>query len=286
METENTEQSLNNDSVETNSLDTADTQTQETDTGAALDKAIDDIVELDKLSKFKFGGNEYTPQALKSAILRQSDYTKKTQALADERKFLSNYEYDLAELQRNPNLLDKFKQIYPKSFHSLADYAVKMTTSGQTNSVQRSQEQNQTNPELAEFRSFIEEYRQSKVDSYEKEIQQIASEMNTKYPYADEYGVTARAQSIYEQFRNSDQADKYFDDRGALKKEVWDALYKSSHEKMNEMITKQANQKITKQKDLNSKASEMAPGGQSPGQKPRNLRTFQEAREAFLNDSG
>ena len=43
-------------------------------------------IDLGKLEKFTYEGKEYTPKEFKDGFLRQDDYTKKTMAIADERK--------------------------------------------------------------------------------------------------------------------------------------------------------------------------------------------------------
>ena len=48
------------------------------------------FVEIDGLDKVVFRGKEYTPEEFDRAMLRQSDYTRKTQELAKERKYIDN----------------------------------------------------------------------------------------------------------------------------------------------------------------------------------------------------
>jgi hypothetical protein len=84
---------------------------------AAPESTPQTVAELDKLEKFKFEGQEYTPQELKNAILRQSDYTRKTQEFSQERRFYDNLQADLRSVRSNPALAAEFRRTYPEKFH-------------------------------------------------------------------------------------------------------------------------------------------------------------------------
>jgi hypothetical protein len=79
------------------------------------------ISELEKLEKIKYNGKVLSgkdlARELKEGSLRLSDYTKKTQAIAEERKYYDNLAVDLQKLKANPALVDQFKSIYPQKFH-------------------------------------------------------------------------------------------------------------------------------------------------------------------------
>ncbi len=90
------------------------------------------IAELDKMDKFKLDGQEWTLKDLKAAIMRQKDYTQKTQTLAEERKslqeekrFHENLAWDLDNLRKNPALVHEFLKVYPQSFHKYAEEFLK-----------------------------------------------------------------------------------------------------------------------------------------------------------------
>jgi hypothetical protein len=106
-------------------------QSQSQETPEVLDKelapsaetpeAAPELVDLDTMDKFKFGGREWTPKELEAAYMRQQDYSRKTQEIAQERKYYDNLPYDLDMVKNNPALVNQFKQVYPAKFHSWID---------------------------------------------------------------------------------------------------------------------------------------------------------------------
>ena len=100
------------------------------------------IYDLEKLSKFKYQGQELTPKDLEAMILRQKDYTQKTQALSKEResfqseqKFYENLYYDLNNVKNNPQLANEFIKIYPEKFHEYLKQVL-----GQTDQTQKQEQ--------------------------------------------------------------------------------------------------------------------------------------------------
>src|SRR5574343_228178 len=73
-------------------------------------------IDLDSVERFKFNGKEWSPKDLKNSIMAHADYTKKTQAMAEEKKYSENFPYDLASVLENPKLFDQFKQLYPPQY--------------------------------------------------------------------------------------------------------------------------------------------------------------------------
>ncbi len=127
-------------SPQTESIETAGGSEQ-----ATKEEAIQAaIVELDKLEKFKYRGKEWTPKDLEAATLRQSDYTKKTQELAQERRFVENLPYDLMAVSRDPAKASQFKQVYPEKFHQfLEDFLSSNQTNPQSQGVPQAPQGNQ-----------------------------------------------------------------------------------------------------------------------------------------------
>ena len=112
---------------------------QDQDSGSKLDNLFkpteqSEITELEKLERFKFKGEEWTPKKAEQAFMRQQDYTKKAQELAEQRKeyeselkhreYRSNLKADINHVLKNPSLADEFKKIYPEEYHYALELAL------------------------------------------------------------------------------------------------------------------------------------------------------------------
>jgi hypothetical protein len=82
---------------------------------------IQEMIELESLDKFKFRGKEWTPEEIDKAMLLQADYTRKTQAISAESKFIDNLDADLRAVRSNPDLTSEFKKLYPEKYHKFLD---------------------------------------------------------------------------------------------------------------------------------------------------------------------
>jgi hypothetical protein len=256
----------------------------EKDLPVETDKEQRPPVELDSLERFKWEGKEWSPKDLKNAVLMQSDYTKKTKELAEERKYVDNLSADLTALVENPSLLDSFKQIYPKKYHAYVEGILAKVKP----SVDVESEQVQARPQAQqlpdEVRQALEEAKIVKADvekikaaQFEKEVAAIEaqlgtifSEMRKKYPLANEEAVIARAQSLIDQ--------KY-----SVDEKVWAELWKSGHEANKKMFDNVYKTQISQQKQAHAQGSDIGAGGGIPGQAPKKM-SFKEATEAAIRD--
>lgn len=223
---------------------------------------------LDKMEKFKFGDREWTPDQLRKAMMLHSDYTKKTQSLAENRKYYDNLGADLDAIKANPKLADEFKKIYPKEFHKYLGYV----TSSDSSSEQVShQTQNSINPELQSRFERLENYvKEKEVQAYEAQLDAKFSALKQKYPNAVEDVVLAKAQTI-------------LDSGTQLTDQVWDKLWKQSDEFMVKQFENIQKQRVEKQKAAGNAAKGPGPGGGAPGQAPKRM-TMNEATEQAIRD--
>lgn len=235
--------------------------------------AAPQVVDLDSLEKFKYAGRELTPKELQSMIMMQSDYTRKTQALAEERKYYDNLGADLAAVKANPSLADRFKSVYPEKFHSYLDYVVSQSTQGQGAQQQTQQTpQYQIDPEFKRrFDAIESELNERKIAAINAELDAKFKTLSEKYPYADEEAAIARAQALI------DRGEKLTD-------KVWEGIFKSVHERYDQLIKKQQSAQFNKQKQANLKGKDAAAGGGIPGQAPKQPRTIKEASKFALDE--
>lgn len=238
---------------------------------------IDKILELDGLEKFKYKGRELSLKDLETwekGHMMQSDYTKKTQALSEERKYYDNLAVDLANVRNNPALRSEFLKIYPEKFHSYLDFLGDRNTQPQAQTHQQSEQQG-VNPEIMqrlqkvdEIESYIKEQEVKAIDA---KLDVIFKKMSEKYPMADEERVLAMAQSLHNQGTKLDD-------------NMWDKIWANIHNRTESMFKDYQKKLINKQQEASQRAKD-APGsgGGLPGQAPKKL-SFKEATEQAIRD--
>lgn len=223
-------------------------------------------IDLDTVTKVKWEGKEYTPSDFRKMMMFQSDYTKKTQSVAQTQKYYEALSHDLEAIRNNPQLVSEFQKIYPKEFHKYLDNVMpKDWKTG--NQSERGNLPPEVEEKLARFDSYIKE---QEVTAQEAKIESITSKLAQKYPEAIEDVVLARAQALVEQGHS-------------LTQEHWDKLYKTSHDFMLKRMTDRQTKQFDSQKNANLKGRGIGPGGGTPGQAPRKL-SFKDATEAAIQD--
>lgn len=238
------------------------------------------IFDLDKAEKVMFQGQEWSLKDLKNAFLRQSDYTKKTQELAQERKFAENLSYDLESVFDNPELAEKFKEIYPEKYHAQLDrilqlrdrYNEQNQTSSQTNSgldpqsIQKLIEKAVT----SRVNPIIQDYTNKETAAIEAKLEALANKYSQTYDLADEEKVLSAAQALV------DKGEKLTD-------QAWEKLWKDDHERTKKTFESYSKKQFEQQKQANAKSRDIAKGGGTPGQAPKR-ETFKEATERAIRE--
>ncbi len=246
------------------------------------------IAELDKLEKFKFEGQEYTPQELKKAILRQSDYTRKTQEFSQERRFYDNLNADLGKVRQNPTLAAEFKRTYPEKFHAYLEYLSQghANTQTQESQNQSSGQQSQTlDPRMQDGLSRLERLENERIEektaANESMLENQEKTLSAKYPQADHERVYARAQALLDRNRSLPK-----DEQVKLTPDVFERLYKSDHDKTKAGYDAYYKKQTNEQKQAGLRARDSGSGGAVPGGAPRKFKSIREARDALLEDQG
>lgn len=228
------------------------------------------ITELDKLEKFRFNGMELTPKELSQQMLRYSDYTRKTQEIAEERKYYENLHYDLDAVKTNPSLANKFREVYPEKYHRYLNY---VTSESREQAKGQSQAQTQLPPEITSRFEKIDKFeqylREQEVKAAEAELESTLQPLAKKYPMADEEAALARAQSLVSQGVE-------------LNQQTWDKIFKGLHDKSEALWKSHQSAQVQKQKEAGRKAADVGSGGGIPGAKPQLPRTIKEATKMAL----
>lgn len=279
-DTESTQESQDSSATSpTNEQTSQDDQSNE----AAVAQAV---AELEKLGKFKFQGQEWTAKDLEKAILRQKDYTQKTQSLAEEKrtfekeresqKFYENLHYDLRKVEANPELAKEFIKVYPEKFHSyLKDVLSQTQTQDQPQSPGLDID---TLSKLQRLENFYnEQQKMLHEQDVAKNIQMIDSkigELLKKYP--DAIPDLAIAQ-VYEATQGLKKGEQ-------ISADVWEKAFKSSHEKINTMLKAKYGNLVKQQTQANAKARDVDSGGGTVGRAPQKFRSLKEVTDFAVND--
>lgn len=242
------------------------------------------IQELEKLEKFKFDGQEWTPKDLKGAILRQKDYTQKTQTLSTDRKsfeqeqkFYENLAWDLQKLKGNPQLIQEFISIYPEKFHKFAEDILKEATN-QTQG--QPQAQQQTQPQIpVQFLSRLDRlekfYDAQETKKNELEIQQTMGELSKKYPGTD----TDRSKKavLAEAYDRHSKGEK-------LGPESWEEIYRQVHDEREAELKAEYGERVKRQQAANTKARDVGAGGGTTGTAPTKFKRIEDIKNFAIKD--
>lgn len=240
-------------------------EAQSTQNKSSGDQNSADILNLDGVLKFKLGEREWTPDQLRKSILMHSDYTKKTQALAEKQKYWDNLDADLDSVRGNPQLIQAFLQTYPKEFHKY----LRGNGNEQAQQDRQDQTQSQQNlpPELLSEISGIKSYiQEQQIKAHEAQIDAKFATLQRKYPEGDEDVVLARAQALID--KGTHITDK-----------VWEKLWKESHERYVSRYDARQKTTLNNQRTSNQSARGPASGGGTPAQAPQTKMSMKEATE-------
>lgn len=222
-------------------------------------KTVEEILNLEGVSKFKFGEREYTPDQLRKEILMHQDYTKKTQETAKERKYFDNLAYDLRAVADNPALKDEFMKTYPEKFHSYLEVIQDRLEAQQEQQGGQSPDQDlrsQMSKELTQRLDRVENYvKEKEVAAYDAQLDAKFNNLQGKYADADQEIILA-------------QADAIISNGGRLDDKVWEQLFKQSHDKFNQRIEARQKSTLNNQRTANQRAKDMGPGGGTPSESP------------------
>lgn len=263
--------------LETSTTETAlDTSLQDSGTTS---EQTNQILDLDSHEKFLYKGREVTRQELESGHMRHEDYTRKTQEIAQERRYFANLDADLEKVRNNPSLAEEFKRIYPEQYHNFLRYT-------QSNSATRPQsagsgQSGNYDPELmTRFERLERAHQEREVAAINSEIENISQKYSKKYPYADEEPVLARAQALVDHMKKTLPPGQQV----RISEMQWDALWKSVNDRSKAISENAHKKQVQDQIAANRKGSDVASGGGVPGHAPRNFKNLREASDAARRD--
>ena len=258
-------------------------------------------IDLDKYDKpFRFDGKEWTAKDLKEAYLRQADYTKKTQEIAQERsklgeisKYWNNLDLDLESVRRDPSLSRQFMQVYPKYFHKYLGLTQNQVIEEKREEPQGHQMDQSVMDKMSKFEEFISRFEQRDHETKVKEAGQFIDEMiskfSVKYDMADKDVVLVKADSALNAIiddlkrRESMGEEINWEKQASLTESQWERLFKFVHDGSQKIIEQKQKAVFNKQKEANAKGKDIASGGGIPGQAPEKV-PLKKVKDMIMRD--
>jgi uncharacterized FlaG/YvyC family protein len=243
----------------------------------SLKPPIEELLDLDKQERVRFEGREWSVKDLRNAYLMREDYTRKTQELAEARKYADNFDADLSTVLREPNRLSDFARIYPPSYVEKVQRILERANpeSAQASSQGQAQRPAELPPEMRELLQFKQTWEQERkeqaIQSTQRELDTMFSDFGKKYEFANHKAVNNAAISVVEAGHK-------------LTPQLLEKLFKQEHEDMKALFEKSYKNKVQAQKQAGFKARDAGPGGSAPGAAPKVNKTLREARDQWLSD--
>jgi hypothetical protein len=250
------------------------------------------LADLDKLERVRFGGKELSVKELKASLMRQDDYTRKTKELAETRKFSDNFAYDFAKVVKSPSLMAEFKKIYPAQYVEMVESYLKEQGIGQV-AEQVDVGGDENLPEhiqkLLENRLKPYEEKFQKLDAWEQNVKEqetkaISEQLDTlhdrygkKYPFADPDLVDFRVQIAKEK-----GVEVTRENLG----QVYEAIYKSLHEHQSKRLNAEQKAKVTEQVKAGQAAKDVSGGAGLPAAAPKKYAKFSEITKDVMSQFG
>lgn len=242
------------------------------------------LLDLDQHERFKWQGKEWNRNDLQKSAMLQSDYTKKTQELAEQRKFVENFNADLAKVLENPQLWSEFQKVYPKEFTQMAEQIMNRANPQKTQNQTQNKTQSEDDPVKAEMKALIEQYRTEREEAqrvkYESQIDSTMADLGKKYadvrnsfekPEVFDYYILSMADQIKAQ-KGPNQS---------LSQADWANVYKTVSESFTKAFDRRQANTFNKQKSASQKAKDIGTGGGIPGEAPKKI-SMKDVPNAFL----
>ena len=241
-------------------------------------------VDLDSLARYRYQGRNL--KDWESGYMRQQDYTQKTQALAQERRFMENLAVDLDRVKQSPHLAEQFRQIYPQKYHAYLRYVAQETQAQPQAPGQYGQQPGQPSyarldPAMEQRIAMLESsFKEREVAAIQAELDSKFKTLSEKYPFADEEAVVARAQALLAKMKEMDPTRDH-----RINDKQWDALWKSQNDRSYGLSDAQYKKHVQAQLKQAKKSADVSAGGGTPGHPPRQFRTLKEATAQALADA-
>lgn len=288
---ENLGQDLKNDSVDNAGSSGGQSVSSESpvvsDVKATPTEAAQAILDLDKVEqRFRFNGKEWDKKEFQDSLLRQDDYTRKSQALAESRKYATNFPYDAARVMAGQATVEQFAQVYAKApeyvqaIRQLMGGIQSKPTAPSTQQPSEAERPWKQDLKLIEEKvgKWEEEKTQAAIETAKVELDSIFSDLEKKFPDANSELVNSRLLAALQSGHDVVSED------GKFKRNVIERLFETNQKENLERYTKRYGEQVKKQKEANGKGIDAGKGGGVPGSAPVTPHTFKDARKLIEQD--
>lgn len=235
-------------------------------------------IELDSLKSFRYKGQEYTQKDVERLLRGSEDesrYSGESQSSLGREDFEANYAADFAAVQNDPARLGEFAAIYPREF--VVKAVAELNRHRQES---QGSQPNVNRPPQGEQDSRFEKYdrmyasweqaaQESRVAAITTQIDSWHGKLASKYPDADPKVVDGLALALNEKGIKIDE-------------KVFEKLYKADHTEREAYYAKKYRTKAEAQLKANSRARDIAPGGEPLGSGKTQPKTLKEATQLAL----
>jgi hypothetical protein len=234
------------------------------------------IADLSKFKEVTINGQKMSIEDLQKSIMRQNDYTRKTQELAKQRQEVEKYESniwaDLEKVKRDPRLATEFKRLYPAKYHTALRFVQQGGDPQQAQAAQQG-----LPPELEErfnrYDQFINETTQEKVQAeqqaLEANLQSFETNLLKKYPKADPIAAYTFAENAKARFEQENGRPMTAKD---LNEKFMEPHFKASHDHQVKLFNQWQKEMAKQAQNTNRVASDTGRGGGTPGGAPSKMR--------------
>lgn len=235
-----------------------------------------ELLDLEKLERFRFQGKEWNFKDLLNANLRYEDYSKKTMEVAEARKYTENFEADFNAIKDNPELMEEFRNIYPKFYIEIAERMLeRLGITQNTNQGTEKPKQDVMTPEIKELLSWKKELegnkRQAEVERNQAWLDKQFTTLTKKYPNAVEEMVLARAEMLETMGHK-------------LNEKLLERLFKEVDGDISKRFGKTYQEKVNKQLEANKSARDIGAGGGTMSGAPKTAKNIKEVTNQWLSE--
>ena len=241
------------------------------------------LTDIDKLERFRFEGREWKREDLRNAYLRQQDYTRKTQELAETRKYVDNFAVDLRAVLKDRARLEEFRRIYPREFVEKAEEVLSQLPSARMPEG-TSQKQQADDPVRGELEMIKRDLGQWKQEKQQAEVASIQSWLDNKFEtFSKKY---SHVEKMGEPVLKAINADlEVLANQGTrITEQVIEQYFKGYDDKIKASWNAMRKSEITQQQRAGKEARDVGPGGGAPGAAPKGPKTFKEATAMMIAD--
>jgi hypothetical protein len=250
--------------------------TQAEQDAATLEQALTD---LDKLERFRFAGKEWTPKELAASQMLQSDYTRKTKEVAENRKYVDNFAADLQTVLRTPSEWAKFQRIYPEEYVKAARHIIDSRRASTPEQGAAPKPVDPQEQRLARLEGMLNRHGET-LTSWEK-AQQAAEVQKTEAWLDNQFESCARKYPLMQSTYAQTTARSYIEAAHLSGTEITDKVIDRVFKTVNDEITaaweKHYKGKVESQLKAGSKARDVGAGGAIPSAPPKTAKNFKEA---------